>query len=74
MDYKMPTSLDACPCEMIMVESNEPSGPYGAKGVGEAALVPVAPAIANAIYDAVGIRFNDLPFKKEILYEGLRSL
>ena len=73
LDYKIPTSLDVCPMKTIMVEANEATGPYGAKGVGEAALVPVAPAIANAIYDAVGIRFKDLPFKKERIYERVSS-
>lgn len=73
LDYKLPTSLDVCPMKTIMVESNEASGPYGAKGVGEAALVPVAPAIANAIYDAVGVRFKDLPLKKERIYERLKA-
>ena len=73
LDYKLPTSLDGCPFELIMVESNEATGPYGAKGVGEAALVPVAPAIANAIYDAVGVRFNDLPFKKERIYGRVKG-
>ena len=73
LDYKVPTSLDACPFETIMVESNEPTGPYGAKGIGEAAIVPVAPAIANAIYDAVGVRFKDLPFKKEKVYALIRG-
>jgi CO/xanthine dehydrogenase Mo-binding subunit len=72
LDYKMPTSLDACPFKIIMVESDEPTGPYGAKGVGEAALVPVAPAIANAIYDAIGVRLKDLPFKKERVYESMK--
>ncbi len=73
LDYKVPTSLDACPFETIMVESNEPTGPYGAKGIGEAAIVPVAPAIANAIYDAVGVRFKDLPLKKEKVYALMRE-
>jgi CO/xanthine dehydrogenase Mo-binding subunit len=73
LDYKLPTSLDVCPFELIMVESNEATGPYGAKGVGEAALVPVAPAIANAIYDAIGVRFNDLPFKKERIYGRVKG-
>ena len=72
LDYKLPTSLDVCALKTIMVESNEATGPYGAKGVGEAALVPVAPAIANAIYDAVGVRFKDLPFKKERIYERVK--
>ena len=73
LDYKLPTSNDLCPFKVILVETNEPSGPYGAKGVGEAPLVPVAPAIANAIYDAVGVRLKDLPFKMERIYNALKG-
>lgn len=73
LDYKLPTSLDLCQFKVILVESNEASGPYGAKGIGEAALVPVAPAIANAIYDAIGVRLSELPFKKENIYELARG-
>ena len=47
--------------ECILIEDPEPSGPYGAKGVGEPALVPTAPAILAAINDAVGVRITDLP-------------
>ena len=52
----MPATIDP-----ICVEVPDPRGPFGAKGIGESALIPVAPAIANAIYDAVGVRLNDLP-------------
>ena len=49
------------------------NGPFGAKGIGESALIPVAPAIANAIYDAVGVRIKDLPIKAEKIYLALES-
>ena len=51
----------AFPIELDFVETNDPAGPFGAKGVGEPGLVPTAPAISNAIYDAVGARIHDLP-------------
>lgn len=73
LDYKLPTSLDLSALKSILVESDEASGPYGAKGVGESAIVAVAPAIANAVYDAVGVRFKDLPLSKERVYEGLNA-
>ena len=47
----------------ICVETPERNGPYGAKGIGQSALIPVAPAIANAIYEAVGVRSKDLAIK-----------
>jgi len=71
-DYKIPTSLDIPRIEPIIVESKEPSGPFGAKGVGEPAMVPTAPAIANAIYDAIGVRFHDIPITPEKVREALR--
>jgi len=65
LDYNLPTALELCPIKVVLLECSEDSGPYGAKGIGESPLVSVAPAIANAIYDAIGVRLNDLPFKKE---------
>jgi len=62
----MPTVIDP-----ICVETPDRNGPFGAKGIGESALIPVAPAIANAIYDAVGVRIKDLPIKAEKIYLGL---
>jgi xanthine dehydrogenase molybdenum-binding subunit len=52
----------------ICVETPDRNGPFGAKGIGESALIPVAPAIANAIYDAVGVRIKDLPINAEKIY------
>jgi CO/xanthine dehydrogenase Mo-binding subunit len=60
-DYLIPTAGDMPMIETILVEDAEPSGPYGAKGVGEPALVPTAPAILGAIEDAVGVRITTLP-------------
>jgi len=66
MDYKVPGSLDTpLGIHPIIVESNEPTGPFGAKGVGEPGLVGVAPAVANAIADAVGVRLTKLPMTAE---------
>jgi xanthine dehydrogenase molybdenum-binding subunit len=56
-----------------VVETNDPFGPFGAKGIGEPGLVPTAPAIANAIYDAVGVRIKDLPITPEKVLAVLKE-
>jgi 4-hydroxybenzoyl-CoA reductase subunit alpha len=61
LDYKIPTSLDTPDIVTNIIESNDPEGPFGAKECGEGALHPVIPAIANAIYNAVGVRITKLP-------------
>ena len=72
-DYNMPTA-DAIPVlQSGIVESNEPNGPYGAKGASETAILPGAPAIANAVYDAVGVRITDLPITPEKVLAALRA-
>jgi CO/xanthine dehydrogenase Mo-binding subunit len=60
-DCKLPTSLDMPEVEILMVEVPEPTGPFGAKGAGESTMVPVAPAILNAVAAATGARVQDLP-------------
>lgn len=65
VDYKIPNILDVPPLEYHFVEKGDKAGPYGAKGVGEAVLVPTAPAIANAVCDAIGVRVTDLPITAE---------
>lgn len=73
-DYKLPTAGDmAFPIDVAFVETNDPAGPFGAKGVGEPGLVPTAPAIANAIYDAIGVRIRDLPITPEKIVAALRE-
>ena len=57
----VPVAKDAPPVEVMLVEDPDPRGPYGAKGIAEAAAIPTAPAITNAIYDAVGVRIRRLP-------------
>lgn len=62
LDYRIPTSVESPNIECFIVQSQDPTGPYGAKEAGEGPLHPVLPAIANAVYDAVGIRLDRLPF------------
>lgn len=71
--YLIPTSKDMPEIESIAVEYPEDLGPYGAKGIAEITLVPVAPAIINAIYDAVGVRLNRIPATPERLYWALKE-
>lgn len=70
-DYTMMTMSDMPEIKAHMIESLDPVGPYGAKGVGEPTLIPMAPAIANAVEDATGIRIRDLPVTAEKIYFAL---
>jgi nicotinate dehydrogenase medium molybdopterin subunit len=70
-NYIMPTSLDMPEVEVDIVDSYDPTGPFGAKGVGEPTLVPTAAAICNAIYDAVGVRITSLPATSEKVCKAL---
>jgi CO/xanthine dehydrogenase Mo-binding subunit len=72
-DYKLLTAKDVIPVEPVIIESMDEAGPYGAKGIGEPGLVPSAPAIANAIYDAVGIRLKKLPMTPERILKALKE-
>jgi aldehyde oxidoreductase len=60
-DYLIPTFGDMPPVESILIEDASPIGPFGAKGIGEHAMIPTAPAILNAIYDAIGVRIRKIP-------------
>src|SRR5207237_9290480 len=60
-DYLIPTIGDIPPVESILIEDPSPIGPFGAKGIGEQAVIPTAPAILNAIYDATGVRIRRVP-------------
>jgi len=72
VDYVLPSLGDMPPMiDSIAVEVPDRNGPFGAKGIGESALIPVAPAIANAIFDAVGVRIKDLPIKAEKIFLAL---
>ena len=74
VDYKMPLSMDMPPIRTILLETApDPGGPYGAKGLGEDPIIAIGPAIANAIYDAIGVRFRHYPITPEQVLEGLRN-
>jgi CO/xanthine dehydrogenase Mo-binding subunit len=73
LDYRIPTSLDVPELVALLVESNDPEGPRGAKEAGEGPLHPSIPAIANAIYDAVGVRIDRLPFSPSRVKAALRE-
>jgi 4-hydroxybenzoyl-CoA reductase alpha subunit len=74
LDYRIPTSLDTPALESLIIESMDPEGPYGAKEAGEGPLHPSIPAIANAIYDAVGVRMNAMPFSPANVWRALRDV
>jgi CO/xanthine dehydrogenase Mo-binding subunit len=71
--YKIPSTLDIPEIKVILVEEPVASGPYGAKGVGEPGMVNVAPSIANALYNAVGVRINQLPMAPEKILKALKT-
>jgi 4-hydroxybenzoyl-CoA reductase alpha subunit len=73
LDYRIPTSLDCPEFVPLIVESDDPEGPYGAKEAGEGPLHPSLPAIANAIHDAIGIRLDSLPFTPQRVWRALRA-
>lgn len=70
-DYKLLTAKDRIPVTPIIVETDDPAGPYGAKGIGEPGCVPSPPAIANAIYDAIGVRLSELPMTPERVLKAI---
>jgi len=72
-EYKIPTAMDMPHLDAIIVESNEPHGPYGAKEVGEGAIMPVIPSILNAIYDATGVRIEELPVTPERIIAAMQE-
>jgi 4-hydroxybenzoyl-CoA reductase subunit alpha len=72
-EYRIPTSLDMPNVNTIIIESDEPNGPFGAKEVGEGAIMPTIPAILNAIYDAAGVRISELPVTSERVFTALKE-
>lgn len=73
LDYKLATAADMPELELMFVEEPHPEGPYGAKGLAEPPLAPTAPCIANAVYNAVGVRIRDLPMTPEKVYWHLKN-
>lgn len=73
LDYRVPTSMEIPEIDSALVETIDPEGPFGAKGVSEGYQVPGAPAIANAIYNATGIRIREVPLNPETIIKGLKK-
>ena len=73
LEYKIPTSLDMPELEAHIIETVDPEGPFGAKEVGQGPLAPVIPAIANAVYDAIGIRFDSTPITADKIMRALET-
>jgi len=71
LGYRLPTALEVPRIDTTIVESNDPEGPFGAKEAGEGPILPVVPAIANAIYDATGVMMSSTPFTPEKLLAAL---
>jgi CO/xanthine dehydrogenase Mo-binding subunit len=73
LDYRIPTSVDTPELHSLIIESIDPEGPYGAKEAGEGPLHPSIPAIANAIFDATGVRMDTLPFSPPRVWKALQD-
>ena len=74
VDYKMPLAMDMPPIRTVILETApDPGGPYGAKGVGEDPIIAIGPAIANAVFDAIGVRFRHYPIKPEQVLQALQQ-
>jgi xanthine dehydrogenase molybdenum-binding subunit len=74
VDYKMPLSMDMPPIKTVILETApDPGGPFGAKGVGEDPIIAIGPAIANAVYDAIGVRFRHYPITPEQVLQALKT-
>jgi 4-hydroxybenzoyl-CoA reductase subunit alpha len=73
LEYKSPTTLEMCDVKTYLIEDADPNGPFGAKEVGQGPLLPVMPAVANAVYDAVGVRIDEVPITPEKVLAALRA-
>ena len=74
VDYKMPLSMDMPQIRTVLLETApDPGGPYGAKGVGEDPIIAIGPAIVNAVYDAIGVRFRHYPIRPEQVLQALKA-
>ncbi|MDQ3472142.1 MAG: molybdopterin-dependent oxidoreductase, partial [Acidobacteriota bacterium] len=73
LEYKSPTTMEMCDVNTYLIEDADPNGPFGAKEVGQGPLLPVPPAVANAVYDAVGVRIDEVPIMPEKVLKALRD-
>ncbi len=73
LHYALPRAADLPRIRPILLEEGDPNGPYGAKSIGELGVIPAAPALANAVYDAVGVRIRELPLTPDKVLRALRE-
>jgi 4-hydroxybenzoyl-CoA reductase alpha subunit len=73
LEYKSPTTMEMCEVKTYLIEDPDPNGPFGAKEVGQGPLLPVPPAVANAVYNAVGVRIDEVPITPEKVLKALRE-
>jgi 4-hydroxybenzoyl-CoA reductase subunit alpha len=73
LEYKSPTTMEMCDVKTYLIEDPDPNGPYGAKEVGQGPLLPVPPAVANAVYNAVGVRIDEVPITPEKVLRALKE-
>ena len=73
LEYKSPTTMEMCDVKTYLIEDPDPNGPYGAKEVGQGPLLPVPPAVANAVYNAVGVRIDEVPIMPEKVLRALKD-
>ena len=73
LEYKIPSVHEMPNVEPIIIESCDPEGPFGAKEAGEGPLLPILPAVVNAVYDAVGIRLRNLPLTPDVVFKGIEK-
>ncbi len=73
LEYKTPTTLEMCDVITYLIEDPDPNGPYGAKEVGQGPLLPIMPAVANAVFDAVGVRVDEVPITPEKVLHALKE-
>jgi 4-hydroxybenzoyl-CoA reductase alpha subunit len=73
LEYKSPTTMEMCDVRTYLIEDADPNGPFGAKEVGQGPLLPVPPAVANAVYNAVGVRIDEVPITPEKVLKALRE-
>jgi len=73
LEYKSPTTLEMCDVETFLIEDPDAGGPFGAKECGQGPLLPIPPAVANAVYDAVGVRIDQVPIAPHMVLRALKD-
>jgi hypothetical protein len=73
LEYKSPTFLEMPEVTTYLIEEGDPAGPFGAKEVGQGPLLPIPPALANAVFDAVGVRIDQVPIQPHMIVKALEA-